>query len=252
MTAPRRVVSLVPSLTETLFALGVGDRCVGATRFCVHPEAARRVPRVGGTKNPDVEAVRALAPDLVLVSVDENRRPDAEALAAAGIPLLPTHPRSLPEIEAMIRAVGAAVGAADAAEALAAGMAARRTAIESSVAGRLRPRVLQLVWKRPWMTAGRRTFMGDLVTRAGGEVLGGDAETDWPSLDDAAIDALAPDLVLLHDEPYRFREADVREWSARASRAALCDGQRTTWAGPRIVDGLELVAGLLHPDAPAR
>lgn len=243
---PRRIVSLVPSLTEALFALGAGDRCVGATRFCVCPDAARRVPRVGGTKTPAVDAVRALQADLVLVSVDENRRPDAEALQAAGLPLFVTQPRSLPEIEDVIRRLGAALGLAEAGDVLADAMAARRAAVEARVAGNPRPRVLTLIWRRPWMTAGPRTFMADLVARAGGEPVTGGSDADWPVLDDAVIDALAPDVVLLPDEPYRFRDVDAAEWRARGARADLCDGQLLTWAGPRIVDGLDLVAELLH------
>src|ERR671932_1673308 len=116
-----RVVSLCPSLTELVFDLGRGDTLVGRTKFCVHPaDRVAAVPSVGGTKNPKIERVVALAPDLVLLNEEENRREDAEALRAAGIACHVSFPKTAPETADMVRSIGDALGAADAAERIAA------------------------------------------------------------------------------------------------------------------------------------
>ena len=254
----RRVVSLVPSLTEALFAMGAGETCVAATQFCVFPEAARAVPRVGGTKTPAVAEICALRPELVLVSVEENRRDDAEALLAAGVPVFATHPRTLPEIGSVIRRLGACVGREGAASRLADEVAAACADVERWIPGDPRPRTLVPVWKWPWIVPGERTFLADLVRRAGGRPILPTAPEaagrDWPEMDDAAIAAAAPEVVLLPDEPYRFTERHAADWRAKiacpaseSGRIHLVDGQLLTWAGPRIGEGLRLVARLLHP-----
>lgn len=247
-TGPARVVSLVPSLTETLFALGCERRLVGVTQFCVYPPDAQRLPRVGGTKTASAQAVLSLQPDLVLASAEENKRELAEALEAAGVPVFATHPRSLPAIESMIRRLGTLFGAPARGAELADAMERRRLAIEAEVAeeGVAVP-VVSLIWKGPWMTHGPDTFMTDLLERAGGVVVvpEGSGGEDWPELSDGDLDAAGDAFMLLHNEPFHFKEADAESWRARGRRAAVCDGQLTTWAGPRIIDGLEMVTTLL-------
>lgn len=247
VSGPARVVSLVPSLTETLFALGCERRLVGVTQFCVYPPAATQIPRVGGTKTASAQAIVSLQPDLVLASADENRRELAEACEAAGVPVFATHPRSLPDIEAMIRTVGRLLGAAARATEIANAMERRRLAIEAEVADEsIAVPVLSLIWKGPWMTTGPRTFMTDLLQRAGGVLVQpADDARDWPELTPDEVDGATDAFVLLHNEPYHFKEADAAAFCARGRRAAVCDGQLTTWAGPRIVDGLEMVSALL-------
>jgi ABC-type Fe3+-hydroxamate transport system substrate-binding protein len=246
-TGPARVVSLVPSLTETLFALGCERRLVGVTQFCVHPPQAQQLPRVGGTKTASAQAVLSLQPDLVLASADENKRELADACEAAGVPVFATHPRSLPDIESMIRRLGQLFGASKRGAAIAADMERRRLAIEAEVAEEsIAVPVVSLIWKGPWMTTGPTTFMTDLLQRAGGVVVQPEGDDrDWPELSDADLDAAADAFMLLHNEPYHFKEADAEEWHAKGRRAAVCDGQLTTWAGPRIIDGLEMVSTLL-------
>ncbi|MCI0341041.1 MAG: helical backbone metal receptor [Planctomycetales bacterium] len=247
-----RVVSLVPSLTEGVFALGAGDRLVGVTKFCVYPEEAMAVPAVGGTKRPDIGTVVELRPDLVLLSADENRREDAEALEEAGLATFATEPRRLPDVSSVLRRIGRLLGVDATGQRVADRVATAVAAAEAAApCGRRRPRVLTLVWKKPFVTAGPRTYLADLVRRAGGEPLhpGGDL-SDWPRI--AAEEALraAPDVVLLPDEPYAFTEADAEGWRGReglpeGATVRVVDGQLVTWAGPRVGEGVRLVAGIL-------
>ncbi len=250
--AAARVVSLVPSLTEAVFALGAGDRLVGVTKFCVHPEEAMAVPSVGGTKRPDVPTVVEMRPDLVLLSSDENRREDAEALEGAGLALFVTEPRKLPDVSSLLRRLGRLLGVEAAGHRVADRIATALSAAERAAPrGRPRPRVLTLVWKKPLVTAGPRTYLADLVRRAGGEPVQAPGDlSDWPRIPEKEVARLAPDVVLLPDEPYAFTEEDAGEWRRRpglprGAHVHVVDGQLVTWAGPRVAEGVRLVAGIL-------
>jgi len=238
-SGPQRIVSLVPSVTELLVQWGLGARLVGRTRYCIEPKWIRNtVPMVGGTKDPDLHRIRDLAPDLVILERDENPKSAAEALTALGIPWLALEVRTLKGAAAELRRLGAAVGAEEAGE-------ARAAALEARLKGRRRkgPRTLALIWKDPWMSAGPDTYLGDLLRCAGLVPLGPEG---YPALDEAALERLAPQIILLPTEPYRFNRRHAAELQRRFPEAAvhLVDGQALTWYLSRTEEGLDLMEGL--------
>ena len=228
--APRRIVSLVPSQTELLSSLGLDDDVIGLTRFCVHPADWKgRKAIVGGTKQVRVDRVRALAPDLAIANKEENTRADVEALAAV-CPVYVTDVADVPGALAMIRDVGALTDRRPAADALAETIGAGFDALPAF----LPLRALYLIWRDPWMTVGGDTFVSDVMARAG--LVNVAAGRDrYPTLADADLAALAPDVVLLSSEPYPFAERHVPEVEALAGgRAALVDGEAFSWYGSRL------------------
>ena len=244
-----RVVSLVPSLTEWLVAAGVGERLVGVTDWCVEPaEVTARLPKVRGTKNPNLDAVVALDPDLVVANAEENRRVDVERLEAAGVAVFVTMPTTVAGAVAELRALAAAVGGLP----RAAGVDAELTAALAGAyrAGRVPGagapvRYACAVWRDPWMWVGRRTYAADLLALAGGAPVFDDPATRYPKADPAAIAASGPRVVLLPSEPYAFGPTDAAEVAARTGATArLVDGQALTWYGPRIPAALAAFRGL--------
>jgi ABC-type Fe3+-hydroxamate transport system substrate-binding protein len=254
---PERIVSLVPSLTEALFELGLGARVVGVTTWCVHPvEAVARVPKVGGTKDTDVAAVIRLGPDLVIANHEENTRRTVEALRAAGLRVWVTYPRTVREGVALLGEL-AALGATPEAEAGALGPS--RAAL--AAAERARPaagvRVFCPVWRDPWMSVGADTYAHDLLALCGGEnVFAAREERRYPRVTLAEVAAAAPEVVLLPDEPYRFGVADAAELAglempaARSGRIHVVDGTLVFWYGPRIARAVEVVRSFLAPESP--
>lgn len=224
----RRVVSLVPSLTESVAATG-RELLVGATDWCTHP-ADLDVARVGGTKNPDVDAIVTLRPDLVVANEEENRPADLEALRHQGVQVWVTD----------VRDVAGAFGSLERMLA-ACGLARPRwldEAVESwSDVGELRPgrRVPAVVpiWRRPWMALGRNTFAGDVLRRLGVDNVLAGSDDRYPRFD---VDGLPPhDLVVLPDEPYPFTADDGPE-AFLGTPSALVDGRSLTWYGPSLVE----------------
>ena len=242
MTAPRRIVSLVPSLTETLFALGAGDRLVGATRYCVEPAAALEfVPRVGGTKNPDRAKIAALAPDLVLVNDEENRAADIAWLRQR-FGVFASMPRSILDVAGVLRELGARLDAGDEVEAMLLEIEAQRARAEVASLQRRRIRVFYAIWKKPWMAINRDTYIHDVLHSAGATNVTADHPERYPRLGDAELAALAPDLVLLPDEPWKFVAADLEDIGQRelfgGAAAILVDGKDFCWHGSRTPHGL--------------
>ncbi|GAA2481797.1 helical backbone metal receptor [Streptomyces thermolineatus] len=240
----RRVVSLVPSLTEAVAATAPG-LLVGVTDWCSHPAGLDAV-RVGGTKNPDVARIVALAPDLVLANEEENRAPDLDALRAAGVPVLLTVVRDLPSAFAELhRALTDGCGLPrprwlDEAE------AAWR---DLPVPARRRSAVVP-VWRRPWMVLGRDTFAGDLLARLGVDNLYAGHAERYPKVPLAELAAAGPDLVVLPDEPYRFTADDGPE-AFPGLPAALVSGRHLTWYGPSLAEAPEVLRSALDTAAPS-
>jgi ABC-type Fe3+-hydroxamate transport system substrate-binding protein len=223
----RRVVSLVPSLTESV-AVTRPEALAGATDWCTHP-AGLDVTRVRGTKNPNLAAVTGLSPDIVLANQEENRRVDVERLRAAGVAVWVTVIRTLDEaLAALRRMFTVALGWPEPAWLDAAELAWRAPAPEP----RLRAAIP--VWRDPWMVVGSATFTGDIAARLGLDNVYGDHEGRYPhvSLDDLA--ARRPDLIVLPDEPYPFNAGDGPEMFPDR-RVALVDGRSLTWYGPSLV-----------------
>lgn len=255
-----RIVCLVPSLTEALFALGLGARLVGVTEWCVHPaEGVAALAKVGGTKTPDLAAIRALAPDLVIANREENRRRDVERLREAGIPVWVTYPRTVREgaelLAALARLGASREAVADVVEpvlAAVAGAEARRRAPDAA----RRPRVFCAIWRDPWMTVGADTYAHDLIALCGGaNVFANQADRRYPRVSLAEVEAAAPEVILLPDEPYRFGEADARELAAlavpaaRSGRIHEIDGTLVSWYGPRIRRAIDTLGRLLEGPA---
>lgn len=258
MNVPGRVVSLVPSLTEAVFALGLGERVVGVTDWCVHPkEGVAALPKVGGTKDTDVDAVVALAPDLVIANHEENTRRVVERLEAHGLRVWVTYPRTVRQGAALLREIAERLGATP--DAVAAVVAPVEAAVAEAERVRplVRPRVFCPIWRDPWMAVGRDTYVHSMLELAGGaNVFADRGDRRYPVVTLADVIAAKPDVILLPDEPYAFGARDVGELmrldvpAARRGRIHCVDGTWVSWYGPRIRPALAGLRALLEA-APA-
>lgn len=250
---PRRIVSLVPSLTDTLFALGLGDRVVGVSSYCVEPrEGVAGKVKVGGQKDPRLEAIRALEPDLVLANIEENLEPHVAQLRAWGLPVWVTYPRTVAEGIAMVRELGAVTGARERAGALADELEGQLAATRATVAGRPPVDVFYAIWRDPYMTVGRDTYIHDMLTACGGRNVFAARPQRYPTVSVEEVVAARPAVILLPDEPFRFRRAHLSDWTphaevpaVRAGRVHLVDGKLYCWYGPRIAQALREIPALL-------
>ena len=245
----QRVVSLVPSWTETLHALGAGARLVGVTEYCVHPELARSAACVvGGTKTPDLERIRALAPEIVIANREENRRLDIERLEAAGLRAFVTDARTVAaaahEIEQLGVLVGAAPRAHELAQAIRAGLLRR--------APQPRLRTVALIWKDPYMALGGDCFAHDMLVQCGAANPFAERARRYPRIERDELAAAAPELILLPTEPYAFAEPDRRELlqldcpAARNAQIHIVEGELLTWYGPRVPRALATFRALIE------
>ena len=275
---PRRVVSLVPSVTESLFDLELGDRVIGVTDYCTRPEdKVSRLPRVGGTKNPDIERIKALAPDLVIMNTEENRREDADALTAAGIAIWETGPHTVKEaIELLWQIMNVFEEAV---------MTERVRQIEINYEMTLKYmtaepaiRAFIPIWRDPWMTFNRDTYIHDLLATCGVENIFAERDRQFPlgaelgrheplPADDPRVTgrgtrdprlsleeliAAQPDLILLPSEPFAFAQADVNELSqldipaAKKKQILLVDGGLLTWHGTRLAFALQELPPIIN------
>ncbi len=232
---PRRIVSLVPSLTELLASLDLDDEVAGLTRFCVRPEAWQDTKMiVGGTKNVNVERVRALTPDLVLANQEENTAADVEALEATA-PVYVTDVPDLPAALDMIRAIGRLTGRAERAGVLIAEIDARFAALPA-----FEPlRAAYLIWRAPYMSVGHDTFIHDVMARAG-LVNAFTEETRYPSVTAEEIAEAGPAVLLCSTEPFPFHQKEAFTADLRAALpdvpVEIVDGQLFSWYGPRLLD----------------
>jgi len=257
---PMRVVSLAPSLTEIVFALGRGDSLVGVTDFCDYPPEARSKPRIGGPMTPDAERIVRLRPDLVLATAEGNPRDTVAQLARLRIPVFAVKPEGYAGILASIEAVGRALGAEAAATALTRDIQARVAAIHRAVSGRPRPRVLYLVWTDPLIAAGPAAYIHDLVEMAGGGNVVRERSVPYPRLSWEEVVGAAPEVILvashrdLSDRP-PMGEA-WREWQSvpavRSGRIVAVQGDTIHRPGPRVAEAVERLARAIHPEAFAR
>ena len=268
----RRIVSLVPSLSEALYALGLGDRLVGVTEYCVHPAGAfERLPRLGGTKDADAEAIAKLAPDLVIANQEENTARVVRSLASSGIDVWVTYPRRVAEGVSLLEDLARLGATPEAIESVVEPVrrAFEEAALRRVTAWEVPPRVFCPIWRDPWMTINHDTYIHDLIELCGGEnVFGRPSASATPEAGEGAeaadrgsdrrypllvLDQLvekAPEVILLPDEPYAFGAADVETLAAldlpasANGRIHLIDGTLVSWYGPRIAESIRVVAGL--------
>ena len=239
-----RIVCLVPSITELLCDLGLAPQLVGRTGFCIHPrDVVRTIRKVGGTKDVKMDVVRELRPTHVVVNVDENRRETAEELAGFVPSVIVTHPLGPDDNPPLYRLLGGIFGREQEAERLCGAYDEAR--VEAAVAAAARPRrcVLYLIWRDPWMTVSRDTYISRTLALCGWDTFPAEADERYPTVDLAAA-AEEVDRVLLSSEPYRFREKHVGEVAAEAgdTEVALIDGEMTSWYGSRAIRGLRYLA----------
>ena len=247
---PRRIVSLVPSWTETLFTLGLDREVVGVTRFCTEPaDKVATLPRIGGTKNPDIAAIIGLKPDLVIANAEENRREDVERLRADGIPVFTTYPRTIAQAVESILRLGRALARMSEADALARDIVRSVSAIEASLGvwSKLRLRTFCPIWKNPWMAFNADTYAHDVLRMLGFNNVYASAGERYPATTlDEALER-RPDVILLPDEPYLFDDGDVEEIKTvmpapLSRRVLIVSGRDLHWYGVHMVNGLRSLA----------
>jgi ABC-type Fe3+-hydroxamate transport system substrate-binding protein len=247
-----RIVSLVPSITELLFALGLEQQLVGRTGFCVHPrERVREVTKVGGTKTVKLDAVRALEPTHAIVNIDENEAALVERLRAFVPNIIVTHPLTPRDNIALYTLLGAIFHRQDAAKHLADALEARLSALASEAWPPRR--VLYVIWREPWMTVARDTYISAMLRLVNWQTWpdergGPTGSTRYPSFDFDAPWLMNVERVLLASEPYRFtsahREALITDARFAGKTVQLIDGEMVSWYGVRAIEGVDYLARL--------
>jgi ABC-type Fe3+-hydroxamate transport system substrate-binding protein len=228
---PRRIICLVPSITELLVDLGLETSVVGCTKFCVRPSHLRsRQKIVGGTKNVRQEKVAALSPDLIIANKEENTREDVECLAER-FPVWVSQVSTVAEANEMITSLGRLFAVEERAVAI---IAANQKTLEQHKLPAPQ-KALYLIWRDPWMSVGGDTYINDVMRQLGYENVVGD-QLRYPSLSVEEIRALAPERILLSSEPYPFKEEHLSEWLdiLPEAKVALVDGEFFSWYGSRL------------------
>jgi len=253
--ASRRIVSLVPSTTESVCELGAGARLVGCTRYCTEPhDQLAAIVRVGGTKNPSRERIASLDPDLVLCNAEENRLEDIAWLRAR-FAVFERTPRSVQEAAGALRDLAERLDAVEAVQPFLLRIEAQLAAAEASNLDRQPVPVFYAIWRKPWMSVNRDTFVHDVLRVAGARNVCAAAVARYPEVAVADVLAEHPAIVLLPSEPWAFADAERDELAGAqtfgVARLLLCDGRDFCWHGTRMADGLgraaELVSRLRPP-----
>jgi len=207
---------------------------------------------VGGEKNPKLELIRELSTDLVVANVEENVREHVLTLRSWGIPVYVIYPHTVAEGIRLVRELGAVIGHHAEGVEMEAGLLAALRDTRRRLSGRAVSRVFYPIWRNPWMTIGRDTYAHDMLTVCGGINVFAEASSRYPEVTLAQVEEAAPEVVLLPDEPYRFRRAHLADFEAcpalparRDGRIHLVDGKLATWYGPRIADALRELPRLL-------
>lgn len=245
-----RIVSLVPSITELLFSLGLQEHLVGRTGFCVHPKGqVRRVSKVGGTKTVDVPKVKKLGATHLIVNVDENPRPVVEEIAQFVPNVIVTHPIEPEDNIRLYRLLGGIFGRESKAEELATAFIRELANTRDAAREFEREQVLYLIWKSPWMTVSRATYISRMLDLVGWDTVPEPAHSRYPSVELSPQIMRGVDVVLLSTEPYSFVDRHIDEIRAELPpganpQIALIDGGMTSWYGSRAIDGLRYLREL--------
>ena len=256
---PARIVSLVPSVTEIVFSLGAQDRLVGRTDFCDYPPAVRNKPSVGGMVNPNLETLVALKPDLVIGTDEGNREETFRQLERLRIPTYLVHANRIAETVDLIARVGELTGHRADVPRLTGEMLGRVEAVRRAVAPFPRPRVLYVLWPDPLIVPGRASILTELIEIAGGvSITAGDADA-YPRFSLEAAVTRAPEVIILADHSTGASTAGraaPEKWqrlvsvpAIRAGRLHSADLSILHRYGPRVPDGLETLARMIHPEA---
>lgn len=251
-TQPQRIICLVPSITETLFVLGAGERVVGVTAYCTHPpERTAQLPKLGGTKDPDRERILQLGPDLLILNDEENRKEDFAWFVEHGLTVYVTSPRTVAEGMTMIEKLGEVLDCQRQSLPIVATMRAAYDRIVAEVAARPRLRVFCPIWRKPWMTFNSATYSDDMLRICGGENIFREKPERYFSVTLEEVAACSPQVVTLPSEPYPFEPKHfvhlkplTETPAGRGGHFYCIDGMALCWYGPRILDGLEQLSNL--------
>jgi len=245
---PQRIVSLAPSITEILFALGAGDRVAGVTSYCDYPPEARQKPPVGDTLKPGVEKIVALKADLVIISTASQVEASFRKLEELGIAVYVTNPRSIDGVVESIDKIGELIDARERAQELADELRRRITTVETRVAETSRPSVLVILGTEPLITAGAGSFINDLINRAGARSISAEDKADYPQYSIETAVARQPEIILLQAGGNELIERLRQTPAARSNRVYHIDDDLLLRPGPRLVDGLEQLGAKFHPE----
>jgi iron complex transport system substrate-binding protein len=258
--SPPRLVSTAPSITEILFGLGLGDHVVGVSDFCDYPPEAARLPKVGGVVNPNVEAIIALEPDLVLGVPNVTHENLYRSLRQLGIKMLDLPNESIEDLYAMIRRIGEETNTEQQAEEMASRLQAKFAEVSKRVSGSPKRKVMFVVGMDPLFVAGNGTFINELITLAGGENIAADSAMKYPQVSIEEAVARAPEIIFytsLNFELTQQQENQAKKiWSPYSSIPAVKEGRiygleadHVTLPGPRLEIGIEEMARRIHPEA---
>ena len=241
-----RIACLVPSITELVWELGLGAQLVARTGFCIHPRPALdAVPKVGGTKDVKLARLRELRPTHVIVNVDENDKPMVGQISEFVPHVIVTHPKAPEDNLALYRLIGGIFGREQRAEELCAALAEALASARAACAGLPRERVLYLIWKDPWMSVARDTYVSRTLATMGWDTEPAECERRYPVVD-LEREAAGVDRVLLSTEPYSFGRRHVDELGLvlGGRPVNLIDGEMTSWYGLRAIEGFSYLAQL--------
>lgn len=254
---PARIVALAPNLVEILYFLGLGERIVGVTEHSTYPPAAKDKPRVGSYVNANVEKIISLSPDLVIGTKDGNSRADVELLEQTGMQVFIVNPRSLQEVIGTVALIGAVCGIPEKAAALAGGLQKRFDAVRSAIGLRKMPRVFLQINIVPVMTVNASTLHDDVIRLAGGINMCAEAPVTYPRISVEEVVRREPEVIIISSMERGGRFEDARnswmQWTSipavQNKRVYLIDSDLIDRASPRIIDGLEAMARMIHPEA---
>ena len=254
--SPRRIVSLVPSTTEIVFALGGEGRLAGVTDYCDFPLGAKKKPSVGDMVNPSVEIILTLRPDLVIATREGNREETFEELGRLGIPVFLVEAKTIVDVVAVIRRLAELTERTAGAPALIAALEQRIDAVRRTVASLGRPRVLYVVWPEPLIVPARDALVTELIQLAGGQSISAGDRGSYPRFSLESAIARNPEVILLANHRSGLATPASEKWerftavaAVRAGRIETVNGDLLHRYGPRIVDGLERLVRVIHPEA---
>jgi len=253
---PRRIVSLVPSVTEVLYAIGAQGTLVGVTDFCDYPPEARRKPHVGDMLSPNLETLVTLKPDLVVATRSGNREETFDQLKRLGIPVYLVDPVTVDDVLRLVSDLGDLTGHRDRAVLVDRDLERRIAAVRDRVKGRPQPRVLYVLWPEPLIVPGRGALVSELIALAGGASVTADQGQGYPRMSLEAAVGRAPEVIVLARHGSRIGSAGREQWlrlesmpAIRSGRLYMADGDLMHRYGPRLVVGLEKLARMIHPEA---